>query len=95
MAGLDVGDLEEREEAADDGQDVVGHVLALGAAHEQGRAFVRPDGPVVRVFVREIGHVVQSAGEGAQRDAEAEMPSFGIGRGRATDQVCQEKLPDG
>ena len=88
MAGVDVDELEAREEAADEGDDLVGHVLALGAADEEGRAL---EAGAVRVREGEAAHLVELAAEDGQGDAEFLL---GVGGGRAVE-VAEEELADG
>ena len=88
MAGVDIDKLEAREEAADQGNDLVRHVLALGAADEEG-------GPLearrLRVRKRETTHLVEVAAKDAQGHAEFLLGFAGLGAVK----VSQEELADG
>lgn len=87
MAGVDVDDLEQREELAHDGQHLVGDVLALGAPDEErGPLEAHPAG----LLVGEVAHVRQGAAEDVDGDAE---PPRLVALGRV--EVPEEELPDG
>ena len=88
MAGVDVDELEAREEAADEGDDLVGHVLALGAADEEGGAL---EARTLRVREGEAAHLVELAAQDVQGHAELLL---GVAGGGAV-QVAEEELADG
>lgn len=55
VAGIDIDHLEPREKLADDGDHLVGDVLALGSADEQSRFLEADRG---RILEGEVAHVV-------------------------------------
>lgn len=86
MTSVDVDEREAREELADQGYDLVGDVLAPGAAHEQ-RGLLEP--PLRGVLEGEVAEVVEGLAEHAERDAELLRRAAG-----RPVQVAQQELPD-
>lgn len=87
MAGVDVDDLEEREELAHERQHLVGDVPAPGAPDEKRPP--REPGPG-RVLVGEVAHAVERPAEYVEGHAEL-LGLLALGRV----EVGQEEHPDG
>ncbi len=86
MASVDVDQLEEGEELADQRDHLVGDVLALRPADKQ-RGLRKAD--LVRVLEGEVAQVVEGLGQDVQRHAEL----LGLAVGGAV-QVAEQKLAD-
>lgn len=84
---LDVGDLEQGEELADDGQRLVRHVLALRAPDEQRWPL---EAHLPGLLEGEVAHVREGAAEDLDGDAEA-LRLLAFWRV----EVAEEELPDG
>lgn len=83
---VNVPDLEGGEEPADDGQGLVGDVMALCASDEESGTV---PSHLIRVLEGEVGHVVERGGQVFDGDAESLLPI------RPPHQVGQEELADG
>lgn len=67
MAGVNVNELEAREELPDEGDGLVRHISALCAADEQGGL---DEAGLARVLEGEVAQVVECLGQRAQRHTE-------------------------
>jgi hypothetical protein len=71
VTGLDIHHAEAREELADEGYHVVGHVLALSTADEEGRLL---EAYLAGILEGEVAEVIECSTKDVQRDAELLRP---------------------
>lgn len=90
MPGLDVDQLEERKELADDGNHLIRDISALSAADEERRLAEAHGG---RVLEGEVAHVVEGLAEDVEGDAEFLRAGLG-GGGFWAVEVAEEELTD-
>jgi hypothetical protein len=86
VTGVDIDEPETREKLPNEGKHLVGHVLALGTAHEQ-RGLLEPD--FARIFEGEVAQIVERAAEDVERHAEL-LRLLAL----RTVKVAEEKLSD-
>ena len=86
MTSLDIDELEAGKELADEGDDLVGHICAPGAADEEGRLL---EARLVGVLEGEVAEVAERLGQDRQRDAELlRLAALG------TMEVAEQELPN-